>query len=324
MLAPNTPSSDGVSGFWIFTQLPSSMNSMTLEISEMGEESVLLSPEEPVTMRLGVEPATVGAQATEITHVQRLGITSEPGPQQCTLTVRQAAYGVEQTGIDVEASCGRHKHVSLDRTSSPLLIDDAGKTYTETGKLESLQPMSSDRKTYDFPPITSEAQMLTLRTDTLSVFDQGLFWRTEFALDLGPNPQIGQTWPLDIKLGRDEAPFHFYITEAVLQKSEPCEQNCESYAPYYLRLTIQVRDLPSDHELRGLTGSTSVRPDSLPSWAGFYWSARVEEGDREKGQMTGYIRLGELPEAPFSSTLSGVGYKIEGPWEISWAIDRTP
>jgi hypothetical protein len=298
------------------------MKTMMLELIGTNEADPLLAPGEVRKVPLAIEAAANSDGNVETAHVQALGITSQEGSQ-CTLTVNGAAYSITQTRVDVRARCGPNTGARLGRKAPTVLTDDAGRVYTEIEELTGQELIASGTDVQTFPAVASDARTLTLKAERLLVVDRNRHWREPFTIDLGPDPQIGQRWPLDIKLNGEDAPFDLRISQAALHASTMHEDK-DPAAPYALDVTIEARGIEPDLTLEATTIQFVTRPSALPSWGGHYWVARVASYDDGVVVLRGAIPLAALPEEPFDLKTIWVVYQQQGPWEVSWEIERTP
>ncbi len=159
----------------------------------------------------------------------------------------------------------------------------------------------ADEKTFTFalPPATAET--LTLQIDALDFVTDVT---GSFTVDLGPTPQIGQRWPLDVTL--DAAGFPVRITAVNLTEPEEPTFN-DRTACCRLVFDLEVEQKP-DHTLESLL--LQIDSPSYTSSSGRY----------TLGELRPSLTMETLPDSPFSVTLDQVSILVPGPWRITWPV----
>jgi hypothetical protein len=127
-----------------------------------------------------------------------------------------------------------------------------------------------------------------------------------FTLDLGPAPQIGDSWPLDVDL--DVAGFAVRLTGVRLEAGED---------EFSHKLVFDTQVTQGDRRtLEGLTLGLGRDAD--------YGNALAATSIRYSlvGELRPTISVKKLPESPFTVTVDHASMDVLGPWELIWKIDE--
>lgn len=161
----------------------------------------------------------------------------------------------------------------------------------------------ADEKVFTFAPLPETANTLTLQIDALEFVTEAA---GIFTVDLGPAPQIGQSWPLDVTL--DAAGFPVRITAVHLTEPEN-PTFADRTGRYRLVFDLEVEQQP-DRRLDTL----------LLDVAGLHAS---ESGRYTLGALRPSVTVETLPDSPFTVTLDQAGILVPGPWIITWSSPET-
>ncbi|HSM57398.1 MAG TPA: hypothetical protein VK879_14705 [Candidatus Sulfomarinibacteraceae bacterium] len=151
-----------------------------------------------------------------------------------------------------------------------------------------------------FEPLAPDTQELTLHAPRLS-FSAHL--RDAFTVDLGPDPQIGDNWPLDVDL--DVASFPVQVTGVRLEAGE------DEFS-HKLAFETQVEQ-DEKRTLEGLTLGLTDFGDAMLASSIRYSLA---------GELRPTISIKKLPESPFTVIVDYASMDVQGPWELSWEVLR--
>ena len=161
----------------------------------------------------------------------------------------------------------------------------------------------ADEKVFTFAPLPDTADTLTLQIDALEFVAEA---SDNFTVDLGPTPQIGQSWPLDVTL--DAAGFPVRIMAVhLIEPEDPIF--ADRTARYRLVFDLEVEQQP-DRRLDTL----------LLDVAGPHAS---ESSRYTLGKLRPPVTVETLPDSPFTVTLDQAGILVPGPWIITWSAPET-
>ena len=207
----------------------------------------------------------------------------------------------------------------------PELRDDLGQIYLESPRssqssvavvaipapdnMAAPTPSTPNKAdTLVFPALSLSANQATLWVDALEfqIPAQG-----SFKLDLGKNPQIGDSWPLDIHT--EVAGFPMHLTGARLGTETVGNSNGQSK-----QVAILEFDLDPLKEQNGfsLTGFELANPEQ-----GIYGSvfSSFSNGTRQyKGRLE--FTNGKIPAGMVELQVSGTTQLVHGPWQVNWTI----
>lgn len=162
--------------------------------------------------------------------------------------------------------------------------------------------------TYPFSPVSLSAQQLTLTVEGIA-FDVPV--ETDFTVDLGEDPQVGDYWPLDIDLQVAGFPVH-------IRRARLIEEEIGSREEPRRRTVLQLDVLrPPEQEERVLTaigldgedagfrgGSTS---GGRPGADTFHIGLVVEQGD-------------PIPDGLIQVKVVRAELALNHTWEVTWSI----
>ncbi len=171
-------------------------------------------------------------------------------------------------------------------------------------------PISPTMTTYEdmwtFGPAWSSAQSLTLQVDWFGVFipTTGI----SFTVDLGDDPQVGDQWPLDVRLTADGFPVH--ITG--MRLAEPSADEWGPEAAW--KLVFEVEPVPERKNGRRLEGIWLhlLLEDNALAWG--------RGGGPGLPRSQSWIILKALPEGPVSVHVTSAQVQVPGPWTVTWEI----
>ncbi len=164
--------------------------------------------------------------------------------------------------------------------------------------------------TLAFAPLSPSARHLTLVVVDIE-FEVPV--EEQFTVDLGENPQVGDTWPLDIDL--QVAGFPVHISEMRLIREEFQVGGETSLRQSSLEFVIDPVPVRNNRFLTGL------RLDGRS--AGF--SGSGSGYSLITGQMEASIDLDEgqtIPTGQIHVRVQSAAVVFEGPWMLSWQISR--
>ncbi|NLX43158.1 MAG: hypothetical protein GXY79_06740 [Chloroflexi bacterium] len=160
-----------------------------------------------------------------------------------------------------------------------------------------------------FAPLSLSAQQLTLLVDSVRMDVPAMAW---FNVDLGSDPHIGDTWPLDVHL--DVAGFPVRITAARLVTE-----------------TVHWQDGPSERRLLEFDVA-SVPEREGRTLAGLSLAASAPRFDGTLGghSRTGGIRVAltlaedaPLPSGVIQIDIERASVYFRGPWQMTWDVPTT-
>jgi hypothetical protein len=159
-----------------------------------------------------------------------------------------------------------------------------------------------------FPALSLSASQATLWVDALEfqVPAQG-----SFSLNLGPNPKIGDSWPLDVRL--EVAGFPAHLTAARLR-----EETVETGDGHSEKRAFLEFDLDPLEEQDGLSlaGFDLANPQlGVHGQGGRSISNGVE---RYTGRLE--FPTGKLPSGRVELQVMGASLLVRGPWEATWTV----
>ena len=214
----------------------------------------------------------------------------------------------------------------LGSSRMPELRDDLGHIYWEglgshgssVGEVAIAIPNASQATptpaapshadTLVFPALSLSASQATLWVDALEfqVPAQG-----SFSLDLGPNPKIGDSWPLDLRL--EVAGFPVHLTAARLR-----EETVETGEGHSEKRAFLEFDLDPLEERDGLS-LTGFDLANLQLGVHGHGGGSISNGiERYTGRLE--FPTGKLPSGRVELQVMGASLRMGGPWEVTWAI----
>jgi hypothetical protein len=194
---------------------------------------------------------------------------------------------------------------------SPVLRDDLGHVQRPTAPSEvrvvvvppdaemtPAVPTYTYEHTLAFAPVSPSTQRLTLWADAirLEVPVEG-----SFTVDLGDDPQVGEHWPLDVRLMVAGFPVH--ITGMRLRENN-------DPAAFRLEVDLEVEQ-QEDRILDGVLLESPPVGGCVESESGSYY---VE------GRLQPSVAFGALPDGPFPVELEEAIILIRGPWNVTWTV----
>lgn len=207
--------------------------------------------------------------------------------------------------------------------TAPLLRDDLGHLYSQTHdnvgsvavvraieeRSEEAAPAPKQRQeTLTFAPVSPAARELAL---TLEAIEFDLPANAAFTVDLGPNPRVGDVFPLDVTL--DVAGFTVKITEARLL--EVTEHVGPQETEQRVQLAFNIAPV-ADVAQRKLT---LLHFEALP--AGFNGSSSGFSftDNRLRAALT-LAQHAPIPTGALDVQIGRASVWLLGPWEIRWSI----
>ncbi|MFO7536713.1 MAG: hypothetical protein R6X32_01485, partial [Chloroflexota bacterium] len=212
---------------------------------------------------------------------------------------------------------------------SPYLVDENGRTYRQTTpssggsqvqtiarQVEAVTPTPvvarpALRQVLHFEPVSPLVQQLTLVVDRLEF---QMPTEAAFTFDLGPDPQIEDTWPLDLRLDVAGFPVHITAARLIVESHDRVMRGTEPDILPRLALQFDIEPIPAMENLTlqgfGLDGSRSGFTGSSGSI--------TEDGHR---QMAVAVFMHEpLPTGVVTITIPRASIVWQGPWEVSWPV----
>ena len=237
-----------------------------------------------------------------------------------TMQIVQVARSSAETAIHLRFEW-QDPTWSYESSSIPLLQDNYGHFYHELNLgtsgiaveqvVEIIEPVSVTPTvlsptgyldaTYLYPSLSSAARKITLSLPNMTFTVPA---DTSFGIDLGHDPQIGQSWKIDQHV--HVAGFDVYIPEVhLVEYILPGESGTEQKS-YLLRLAMQPESL-ADKNLTMI----NLETDSVDVIGGSYAS------DYDPGPIFAAIEFSRLPEGRINFIIREAEITVPGPWEIS-------
>ncbi len=227
-------------------------------------------------------------------------------------------YQVEWTNPSWELRPG------LSSERMPELRDDLGQVYWQSPDLsasfmsvlaipaaDSTQPapsVSSYAGTLVFSPLSLYSKQATLRMDSLEFQVPA---QASFSVDLGPNPQIGDSIPLDARL--EIAGFLVHLNGAYLREETIQKQDGTQERRPMLQFTL---DPPEEQNGMYLSRFDLANP-GVNSY-GTVWQKPSIGTEMYEGQLE--FPSGKIPVGLIELQVTGAGVRVQGPWEPTWDI----
>lgn len=233
-----------------------------------------------------------------------------------TLRVLRVAQTPDETGLQLEAAFpGQYTFLEPAREPEPILYDDAGHVYYRPpleGSVTFVQKEVVPESSHSSPttatprtrtwqdtraPVSALARQLTYIVPAVEVT---VPLETAFSLDLGPNPEPGDVWPLNVRL--EVAGALVYVEKATLLH-DPVEH------VYYLVFVIQAPETDRKRVVQlglytpGVAAIHAGGPEGHP-WVLF----EIHEDNLPTGLLTVQVQDATL--------------QVKGPWRFTWDIPR--
>lgn len=241
-----------------------------------------------------------------------------------TLDVVAAVHTPEVTALQVrvgwsEPSWGDPKLHTYDGTSGlrddlghlyhhiahgagpPLVAEGRGLGEGETAPLPSSVDRT-DERTWTLAPVSPSARRLHLSIDEI-FFEVAI--DEAFTLDLGPNPQPGDSWELNEQF--TVAGFPVHVTGVDLERTD--DREGREY-----RLTFEAHTETEGN--RRLSGILLRAPMGL--------SYEAEGGSFAEPAQKPTVAGSSLPDSPFTVTVNLASVGVRGPWDLSWPVPGGP
>ncbi|MGD2103679.1 MAG: hypothetical protein PVJ55_01005, partial [Anaerolineae bacterium] len=328
-LSPNRMASGWGTARLGFPPLPQGVYHLTLEAERLPGVPVGIAPEDweiPMTLR----PAT-GDLIGELFPEAYVPADASETHADVTLRVVAAVHTPEVTALRVRVEwpnpAWQGPRLHRDYQGAPGLHDDVGHIYrhvrarpvsapgfTEEVAVEEAPPpghrdipplpasgVLTEEQTLTLAPISPSARRLTLPIDEVSFV---VPVEETFTLDLGENPQPGDSWTLDEHL--TVAGFPIHVTGVHLEEADPGGMD------FKYQLTFDVeREEAGNPTLSGIVVEVPFRGSSGGTMSGSFIG-------EEKARPSA---VGEaLPLHPFTVTVRRVGVSVRGPWTLSWSV----
>ncbi len=308
-----------------FPPLPQGVYHLTLEAERLPRVPVGIAPEDweiPVTLR----PAT-GELIGELFPEAYDPADASETHADVTLRVVAAVHTPEVTALRVRVEwpnpAWQGPRLHRDYQGDPGLHDDVGHIYrhvrtqpvsgtgfTEEVAVEKLPPpghrdipplpasgVLTEEQTLTLAPISPSAQRLTLPIDEVSFV---VPVEETFTLDLGEDPQPGDSWTLDEHL--TVAGFPIHVTGVQLEKADPGGMDFK----YQLTFDVEREEL-GNPRLSGIVVEVPFR-----GRGGSMTSGSFIGDENAKPSAVGEA----LPLHPFTVTVRRVGVSVRGPWTL--------
>jgi hypothetical protein len=308
---------------FVFPALPADIYQVTLELARLPLLPEGAAPE-AWEVALLLQPAT-GELVAEMYPQPYRPAGAKDTHHGVTLSVLEVAHHPQETALQMELTWenpGWENHFG-PTYSLPQLQDNTGNVYQRiAGSTSSsftarqVEPVSADtplppanvwvgEATFEAVPPATEA--LTLAIDGI---DFEIPLEGAFTMDLGENPEIGDSWDLDVTL--DVAGFPVQITGAEFVEEE-MDLRDGTFREVVLRFDLAPVAEEANRSLLGL--HLDARDAGFRGSTGGYDVAN-------KTFRTG-LTLDEgapLPAGEIEVKLSRATVLIKGPWELSWQL----
>jgi hypothetical protein len=277
----------------------------------------------------------IGLQLEPATEERFLGLVSQPYDPQASamangvkMVVQQVAHSDQETAVEVKFEWENSTWQWMGNARSSL-SDDLGYLYEPEGvkqggmtkigfPLQTVVPPRSPQdtptgqimtqvETHTFAPLSNLARRLTLSVDWVGFQIPA---NGEFSFDLGPNPQVGQTWTEDQDL--QVAGFNVHLVGARLaEKWEPGDSGEQEHT-YWLEFFFQAEQQP-DRWFTYFTAEPVV--DSSVNWS--RWSS--EAGGGAHGMKLAF-GTEQMPRGRQTYLIDGAFLELRGSWQVSWLV----
>ncbi len=313
-----------------FPPLPDDVHRVTLQLPRLPLVPAGVAPEEweiPLTLR----PVT-GELVADLFPEPYAPPDASDTHQDITLRVLAVAQGAEETAVKLQLQWLNpdwETHFIFGYQGASLR-DNLGHVYMQASGPESastsqsvvvaVQPdtdatpnptpgVPTIERTMTFGPVSPSAERLTFTLGELA-FEVPAEGR--FTVDLGDDPQVGDTWPLDIDVDVAGLPVH--INGARLIEEELGRPEEVSH-----RIVLEFTLDPAVGEEIGLSG---VRLDGEA--AGFRAGSTGGYDPRSNRLRAGVVvETGErIPSGTITIGITGAGVTLHDTWTITWEIPR--
>ncbi|MFW6136075.1 MAG: hypothetical protein ACOC7N_04555 [Chloroflexota bacterium] len=327
-LEPDTFTLRWGAGTLEFPPLPGDVHRVTLELPRLPLVPVGVAPEEweiPLMLR-----PTTGELVAELFPEPYAPPDASDTHQGVTLQVLAVAQGAEETAVRLQLQWLNPDWEThfIFGYQGPSLRDDLEHVYMEGSGSESrstsqsvvvaLQPESDARprltpsvptieRTMTFAPVSPSAKRLTFTLGEL-MFEVPA--EASFTVDLGDDPQAGETWPLDIDLNVAGLPVH--INEARLIEEElgwPEEVTRRTVLEFALDPAIE-----EDIALSGVRLDGEAAGFKAGNLGGYDpQSNRVRAGVEVKAGKP-------IPSGTMRIRITGASVYLRDTWAITWEV----
>ena len=303
----------------IFPAIPANINQVTLVIPRLLDMPSGAAPEnwriplhfKPAPADLKVMPVYELATLYPILPTQTPAPSAQPNSTQPEPTNAEQANISVQQGIQLSldkvielkdgylfegsVSWKGQQNISFVRID-PFQME--AKVNGQTIPIESTQPDVFPNQS------TAESTSWAIRTNTKSssgtwVITQPtviVYINTDvpFQIDLGADPQFGQTWQINQEL--DVAGYKLYLVSVTFEKNLELSFNFKDNA---IVQEINTRD--PDNHITGVDGGGGGGG-----------------GGSGNGEITSSIMYGQKPSGIHTITISTIAYTLAGPWKVTW------
>lgn len=240
-----------------------------------------------------------------------------------TLRIDQVSQGLDDTAVRVRYEFPQE--YGYGYLLSETLWDDLGNRYEEksnqvhfedNGQAATYLPTTvANPKTYtgfywtlDFPALDPDARQLTLQVDR--------FWmRSPYGIslkiDLGPDPEVGDTWPVDQMIS-------FADTTVTILQARLVSENLISVPPLGSNGTLE--NLPQDNLVGLVLDLEPTNPDELEI-SQVWLDVRGSPGnvyDLGTGTWAPAWDRDAIPSGEIEVHIALLEGSIKGPWVITW------
>lgn len=247
-----------------------------------------------------------------------------------SVRVLEVAHTPEETAVRLQVQWsdpGWHMFNIEAGERSPSLQDESGRSYRQgvasssgsrvqsvVRRVEEVTPTPFPERpafeeTIHFQPVSPLAQQLTLDLGAL-----GFHTETDaaFTFDLGPDPQVGDSWPLELRLDVAGFPVHITAARLIEQRIDPGPRN-EAIPRIALQFDLEPIPQVGDQILWsfGLSGSRS-------GFTGGSGSFSPGSGRRQEAVTIGADE--PLPTGVVTITIPRALIVWQGPWLITWRV----
>jgi hypothetical protein len=317
---------DTVSGSLRFAPLPTGVFQATLLLARLPYVEHGTAPEDwevPLTLRLAT-----GEVVAALFPQPYVPVEAEDTQRDITLRVLVVAHSPEATVLKLQAEWAdpTWRFGFFTAGQDLRLSDDLGHSYgppvapshnvvvqhaigipsPPDGTVTPAPGLYRYEIDQSFASLSPSATRLTLPVEAIT-FDVPV--PMEFEVDLGPQPQVGQAFPLDIPINAAGVPLR--ITGARLEREQRGAEPPETW----LRFDIVVEPAPDGRSVRGLHFLVGTSTPAFDGGSTGYQFApeRLDAALRLKADQP-------LPTGPVRIYLAAASLVVPGPWELTWDV----
>lgn len=309
-----------------FGPVPDGIYHVILELERLPGVPAGGAPENWV-VPLELRPAT-GELVAELFSPPYAPDGAEDTHHAITLRVLAAGHSPAEMAVRVQVQWAdaRWKRPTLGYIHRPQLRDDLGHVYHEgpipgggsavqavvVPQVEGEIPappheMPTEEVTLAFSTVSPSARELALWVDGV---DFEVPAEGDFVIDLGDNPRVGESWPLDVHL--DVAGFAAHLTAARLVQED---LQLRDGSELRTALLFTVDPVPDQN---GQTLHSIRLRANLEAWAGGY--GRYQPQSRILTTGLTLRSDADVPPGPVQVFVEGASVYFHGPWRLRWTV----